>query len=174
MLHLRVFVSRLQQGVPQKRHALYARLFLKIKPQKFLHREDDFAEKWIGNRGNQRLTGRIHQKGNIGKTGKGGVFHFGEGDDLKTILLCPAHVVQDQICFTALGDGNEERWLNVAFHGISIGIPKQHIVVEMDPVEHGKSADGHAVGDVIGSYIRKTRTDHKAILFAVAAQTGEK
>ena len=100
------------------------------------------------------------------------MFHFGKGNDLEAVLLCPPHIIENRVGFTALGDGDQEGRFNIALHGIAHDIAEKHIIVKVHPVEYGKSADRHPVGDVVRGDIRKTGTDHETVAAAELTQTG--
>ena len=145
-------------------------LFLEIDTQQFFHGENHLAEERIGHRGNQCLPGGVYHEGDVRQTGQRGVFHFGKGDDLKTVLLCPAHIIEHHIGFTALGNGNEEGRLNIALHGVTVAVAEKNIVIKMYPVKHREATDSHAVCDVVGGYVGKAGTHHKTVTVMEPAQ----
>lgn len=105
------------------------------------------AEKAVGQAAGQRLPRAVHHKHDVRHLRQGRVAPLGERDDLVAVLPGVTHVVQHRLRLAALADGEHHR-RGLRRVGQVVRVAEQHIVIEMDVVEHHKAADGQPLGDI--------------------------
>lgn len=137
---------------------------VKVDGDEILKGQNNMAEEGIGKAADQRLFGAVNDKNNISKPGQGGIPALGKGHDLVTVLLGMTHIIKHRFGLAALADGKHHRGFAAA--GQVMSILEEHIIVEMDIIEHHKAADGKPLRDVGADDIGETGTGGEHFLLA--------